>query len=105
MKARSEGGRSGRAQVFEYKNGVLSNGVFNGADGGKEFGAAPPRFPSEQAGVFAHRTQNKMYTYALDGGKLKPEIVFRADTLKERRTSGRGRRRARCTCIPKALPL
>jgi 6-phosphogluconolactonase (cycloisomerase 2 family) len=28
-------------------------------------------------------TQNKMYTYKMDGGKIRPDIAYRADTLAE----------------------
>jgi 6-phosphogluconolactonase (cycloisomerase 2 family) len=74
----------GALKVFDYKNGVLSNEVSMAPNGGKEFGPRHLDFhPSKPWMYLSIETQNKMYTYKMDGGKLNPEIVFRADTLAE----------------------
>jgi 6-phosphogluconolactonase len=74
----------GALKVFDYRNGVLSNEVSMAPDGGREFGPRHLDFhPTKPWMYLLIETQNKMYTYYLDRGKLKPEIVFRADTLAE----------------------
>src|SRR5437667_2885891 len=39
----------GALKVFDYKNGVLTNELSIAPDGGKDFGAAASRFPSDEA--------------------------------------------------------
>ena len=74
----------GALKVFDYKNGVLSNEISMAPNGGKEFGPRHLDFhPSQPWMYLSIETQNKMYTYKMDGGRLKPEIVFRAETLVE----------------------
>jgi 6-phosphogluconolactonase (cycloisomerase 2 family) len=74
----------GALKVFEYRNGVLSNGVSIAPNGGREFGPRHLDFhPTKPWMYLLIETQNKMYTYKMDGGKINPEIAYRADTLAE----------------------
>jgi 6-phosphogluconolactonase len=74
----------GVLRVFEYKNGVLTNGVSVAPDGGRNFGPRHLDFhPTKPWMYVSIETQNKMYTYKLDGGKINPEIAYRAETLAE----------------------
>jgi len=74
----------GALKVFEYKNGMLTNGVSIAPNGGKAFGPRHLDFhPTKPWMYVSIETQNKMYTYRMDGGKINPEIAFRADTLAE----------------------
>ena len=74
----------GALKVFDYKNGVLSNEVSIAPNGGKEFGPRHLDFhPTKPWMYVSIETQNKMYTYKTDGGKINPEIAFRAETLAE----------------------
>jgi 6-phosphogluconolactonase (cycloisomerase 2 family) len=74
----------GALKVFVYKNGVLTNGVSIAPNGGKAFGPRHLDFhPTKPWMYVSIETQNKMYTYRMDGGKINPEVAFRADTLAE----------------------
>jgi 6-phosphogluconolactonase (cycloisomerase 2 family) len=74
----------GALKVFDYKNGVLTNEVSVAPNGGKEFGPRHLDFhPSKPWMYVSIETQNKMYMYKMDGGKINPEIAFRKDTLAE----------------------
>jgi 6-phosphogluconolactonase len=74
----------GALKVFEYKNGMLTNGVSVAPDGGRNFGPRHLDFhPTKPWMYVSIETQNKMYTYKMDGGKLNPEIAHRAETLAE----------------------
>ena len=74
----------GALKVFEYKNGVLTNGVSIAPNGGKEFGPRHLDFHPTRPWMYVLiETQNKMYTYTMEGGKINPEIAFRAETLAE----------------------
>jgi 6-phosphogluconolactonase len=74
----------GALKVFDYKNGVLTNEVSIAPNGGKEFGPRHLDFhPTKPWMYVSIETQNKMYTYKMDGGKINPEIAFRAETLAE----------------------
>ena len=74
----------GALKVFDYKNGVLSNGTSIAPNGGRDFGPRHLDFhPTKPWMYLLIETQNKMYTYRMDGGRLNPEIVYRADTLAE----------------------
>src|ERR1700674_5773489 len=75
----------GVLKVFNYKNGVLTNEVSIAPNGGKEFGPRHLDFhPTKPWMYVSIETQNKMYTYKMDGGRIHPEIAFRAETLAER---------------------
>jgi len=74
----------GALKVFDYKNGVLTNGVSIAPNGGKEFGPRHLDFHPTRPWMYVLiETQNKMYTYTMEGGKINPEIAFRAETLAE----------------------
>ena len=74
----------GALKVFDYKDGVLSNEVSIAPNGGREFGPRHLDFhPTKPWMYVSIETQNKMYTYRMDGGKINPEIAYRADTLAE----------------------
>ena len=74
----------GALKVFEYRNGVLTNEVSIAPNGGKEFGPRHLDFHPTRPWMYVSiETQNKMYMYRMDGGKINPEIAFRAETLAE----------------------
>jgi len=74
----------GALKGFDYKNGVLTNEVSIAPDGGKEFGPRHLDFHPTRPWMYVSiETQNKMVTYKMDGGKINPEIAFRAETLAE----------------------
>ena len=74
----------GALKVFDYKAGVLSNEVSIAPNGGREFGPRHVDFhPTKPWMYVSIETQNKMYTYRMDGGTINPEIAYRADTLAE----------------------
>src|SRR5690349_21960069 len=74
----------GALKVFDYKNGVLTNEVSIAPNGGKEFGPRHLDFhPTKPWMYVSIETQNKMYAYKMEGGKINPEIAFRAETLAE----------------------
>jgi 6-phosphogluconolactonase len=74
----------GALKVFDYKDGVLTNEVSIAPNGGKEFGPRHLDFhPTKPWMYVSIETQNRMYTYKLENGRINPEIAFRADTLAE----------------------
>src|SRR6478736_6152316 len=74
----------GALKVFDYKDGVLTNEVSVAPNGGKEFGPRHLDFhPTKPWMYVSIETQNKMYTYKMEAGRINPEIAFRADTLAE----------------------
>ena len=74
----------GALKVFDYKNGVLTNAVSVAPDGGRNFGPRHLDFhPTKPWMYVSIETQNKMYTYGMEAGRINPEIAFRADTLAE----------------------
>jgi 6-phosphogluconolactonase (cycloisomerase 2 family) len=74
----------GALKVFDYRNGVLTNGISIAPNGGKDFGPRHLDFhPTKPWMYVSIETQNKMYTYRMDGGRINPEIAFRAETLAE----------------------
>jgi 6-phosphogluconolactonase len=74
----------GALKVFNYKNGVLTNEVSVAPNGGKEFGPRHLDFhPTKPWMYVSIETQNKMYMYRTDKGRINPDIVYRAETLAE----------------------
>src|SRR6267143_2773934 len=74
----------GALKVFDYKNGVVSNGVSVAPDGGRDFGPRHLDFNSMKPWMYVSiETQNKMYTYKMESGRINPDIAFRAETLAE----------------------
>ena len=74
----------GALKVFDYKDGILGKCVSVAPDGGRNFGPRHLDFhPTKPWMYVSIETQNKMYTYYMEPGRIDPEIKFRADTLKE----------------------
>jgi 6-phosphogluconolactonase (cycloisomerase 2 family) len=74
----------GALKVFEYRNGVLGDVVSMAPDGGRNFGPRHLDFhPGKPLMYVSIETQNKMYTYRTDGGKINPDIAYKAETLAE----------------------
>jgi 6-phosphogluconolactonase (cycloisomerase 2 family) len=74
----------GALKVFDYKDGLLMNETSIAPDGGKGFGPRHLDFHPTRPWVYVSiETQNKMYTYRMDGGRLNPDIAYRAETLAE----------------------
>jgi len=74
----------GALKVFNYKNGVLTNEVSIAPNGGKEFGPRHLDFhPTKPWMYVSIETQNKMYMFRMEPGRINPEIAYRAETLAE----------------------
>jgi 6-phosphogluconolactonase len=74
----------GALKVFDYKNGVLTNEVSVAPSGGKEFGPRHLDFhPTKPWMYVSIETQNKMYMFRMEDGRINPEIAYRAETLAE----------------------
>src|SRR6201993_4691279 len=74
----------GALKVFEYKDGVLSNEVSIAPNGGKNFGPRHLDFhPTKPWMYVSIETQNKMYMFRMEDGRINPEVVHRAETLAE----------------------
>jgi 6-phosphogluconolactonase (cycloisomerase 2 family) len=74
----------GALKIFDYKNGVLTNGVSVAPNGGKGFGPRHLDFhPSKPWMYVSVETQNEMYMYGMENGRINPEIAYRAGTLAE----------------------
>src|SRR5215468_1381337 len=74
----------GALKVFSYKNGVLTNEVSIAPNGGKEFGPRHLDFhPTKPWMYVSIETQNKMYMFRMEEGRINPEIAYRAETLAE----------------------
>jgi 6-phosphogluconolactonase (cycloisomerase 2 family) len=74
----------GALKVFDYKGGVLSNEVSIAPNGGKEFGPRHLDFhPTKPWMYVSIETQNKMYMFRMENGRISPEVAYRAETLAE----------------------
>ena len=74
----------GALKVLDYKNGVLTNEVSIAPNGGKEFGPRHLDFhPTKPWMYVSIETQNKMYMFRMEDGRINPDIAYRADTLAE----------------------
>jgi 6-phosphogluconolactonase len=72
----------GALKVFNYKAGALTNEVSIAPNGGKEFGPRHLDFHPTRPWMYVSiETQNKMYMFRLEDGKINPEIAYRAETL------------------------
>jgi 6-phosphogluconolactonase (cycloisomerase 2 family) len=77
----------GALKVFAYKNGALTNEVSIAPNGGKAFGPRHLDFHPTKPWIYVSiETQNKMDMYVRDGGRMHPEVAYRADTLAEPHT-------------------
>jgi 6-phosphogluconolactonase len=74
----------GALKVFDYKDGVLTNEVSIAPNGGKEFGPRHLDFhPTKPWMYVSIETQNKLYMYRRENGRIDPDITYRAETLAE----------------------
>jgi 6-phosphogluconolactonase len=74
----------GALKVFNYKNGVLTNEVSIAPNGGREFGPRHLDFhPTKPWMYVSIETQNKLYMYRLEKGRISPDLAYSADTLAE----------------------
>jgi len=74
----------GALKVFDYDDGMLSNEVSIAPDGGRDFGPRHLDFHPTRPWIYVSiETQNKMYMYRMENGRIHPDIVFRAETLAE----------------------
>src|SRR6516162_6011965 len=74
----------GALKVFNYKNGVLTNEVSIAPDGGKAFGPRHLDFHLTRPWMYVSiETQNKMYMFRMEEGRINPEIAYHAETLAE----------------------
>ncbi len=74
----------GALKIFDYRNGVLTNEVSIAPNAGLDFGPRHLDFHPTRPWMYVSiETQNKMYTYKMEGGRIDPEIAFRAETLAE----------------------
>lgn len=74
----------GALKVFDYRNGLLTNEVSIAPNGGKDFGPRHLDFHPTRPWMYVSiETQNKMYMYRMEGGRINPDIAFRAETLAE----------------------
>ena len=74
----------GALKVFDYKNGVLANEVSVAPNGGKGFGPRHLDFHPSKPWMYASvETQNEMYMFGMENGRINPEIAYRAGTLAE----------------------
>ncbi len=74
----------GALKVFNYKAGALTNEVSIAPNGGKEFGPRHLDFHPTRPWMYVSiETQNKMYMFRLEDGRINPEIAYRAETLAE----------------------
>ena len=72
----------GALKVFDYKNGVLTNEVPIAPNGGKEFGPRHLDFhPTKPWMYVSIETQNKLYMFRMEDGRINPEIAYRVETL------------------------
>ena len=74
----------GALKIFQYKKGVLTPEASIAPNGGHGFGPRHLDFHPTQPWMYVSiETQNRMYTFKMEGGKINPEIAFRAETLAE----------------------
>ena len=72
----------GALKIFDYRNGVLTNEVSIAPNAGRDFGPRHLDFHPTRPWMYVSiETQNKMYTYKMEGGRVDPDIAFRAETL------------------------
>jgi 6-phosphogluconolactonase (cycloisomerase 2 family) len=74
----------GALKVFDYRHGALTNEAWIAPNGGKEFGPRHLDFHPTKPWIYVSiETQNKMYTFRMQDGRINPEIAYRAETLAE----------------------
>src|SRR5262252_116715 len=66
----------GALKVFDYKDGVLTNEMSIAPNGGKEFGPRHLDFHPTRPWIYVSiETQNKMYMFRMEDGRINPEVV------------------------------
>jgi len=74
----------GALKVFDYKNGILTNGASIAPNGGKDYGPRHLDFhPTKPWMYVSIETQNKMDVHRLEKGRVGAVIVHSVDTLAE----------------------
>jgi len=74
----------GALKVFSYKNGVLTNEVSIAPDGGKGFGPRHLDFHPTKPWIYVSiETENKLYMYRMERGRISQDTIFRSETLAE----------------------
>ena len=74
----------GALKVFNYNNGLLTNEVSIAPNGGKAFGPRHLDFHLTRPWMYMSvETQNKMYMFRMEEGRINPEIACHAETLAE----------------------
>jgi 6-phosphogluconolactonase (cycloisomerase 2 family) len=74
----------GALKMFDYNRGILSNEASIAPDGGKGFGPRHLDFHPTRPWVYVClETQNRMYMYRLENGRLAADSAYRKDTLAE----------------------
>jgi 6-phosphogluconolactonase len=72
----------GALKVFDYRNGVLTNEVSVAPNGGRGFGPRHLDFHPARPWMYVSiETQNKMYMFRMEDGRIDPQIAYRAETL------------------------
>ena len=92
----------GALKVFDYNDGMLTNEISIAPNGGKEFGPRHLDFhPTKPWMYVSIETQNKMYMFRMEPGRINPEIAYRPRRhWPSRTTSEHAKPRERCTCTP-----
>jgi len=74
----------GALMVFDYKNGMLSNGYKIAPNGGRGYGPRHLDFhPTKPWMYVSIETQNQIHMHRMQDGKPLPEVVFNKATLLE----------------------
>ena len=74
----------GGLKLFDYRNGVLSNGTDIAPDNGREYGPRHLDFhPTKPWMYVSVETQNKMHMHRMQGGKPLAGVVYSKETLAE----------------------
>ena len=80
----TKAGDPGALKVFDYRNGLLTKEVSIAPNGGKDFGSRHLDFHLFKPWMYVSiETQNKMFTYLIEGGRINSEIAFREETWAE----------------------
>ena len=74
----------GALKIFNYKDGLLTNEVSLAPNSGYGFGPRHLDFHPTRPWVYVSlERENKLYVYAREGDALKPEALFKKETLAE----------------------
>lgn len=74
----------GALMVFDYRAGRLSNQSVIAPNGGRAYGPRHLDFHPTQPWMYVCvETQNEMHMHRLEGGKPRPDVLFRQSTLRD----------------------